>query len=104
MGALWGCVMELIAIVVGIIVLSLAAVDELQRHWDQCQLDEELHQQSEVHSTSVMNFAEVADCHDPAKEGLHRERSASPIALAPMRPSGSVISQPKARLRNVKAH
>jgi hypothetical protein len=50
--------MELIAIVIGIIVLGLAAVDELQRDWDQKRLNEELHKQSEVHSTPVMNFAE----------------------------------------------
>jgi hypothetical protein len=96
--------MELVAIVIGTIVLGLAAVDELQRQWDQRQLDEDLHEQSEVHSTPVMNFAEVADCDDPVKEGLHRDRSASPLALSPMRPLGSVISQPKARLRNVKVH
>jgi hypothetical protein len=44
-----GCVMELIALVIGILALGLAAVDELRRHWDRWRLDEEL--QSEAHST-----------------------------------------------------
>jgi hypothetical protein len=48
--------MELIALVIGILALGLAAVDELLRHGRRWQLDEELH--SEVHSTPAKYSSE----------------------------------------------
>jgi hypothetical protein len=50
--------MELIAFGIGILALGLAAVDELRRQGDRWQLDEELHEQSEVHSTPAKYLSE----------------------------------------------
>jgi hypothetical protein len=53
-----GRAMELIAFGIGILALGLAAVDELRRQRDLWQLDEELHEQSEVHSTPAKYSSE----------------------------------------------
>src|SRR4029453_12645631 len=78
-------VMELIAIVIGILVLGLATIDELRRPGARWQLDEELHEQSKVHSTPVMNFAQVENCDQRDCIEIDPPRRSS---MSPMGPSG----------------